>query len=71
MNPVSANSRNCCVYGGWQTALRAATRTRHFYTLKRKNVEVKVAPATVIVCVPAIETLIAVCVPLIEMLVAV
>jgi hypothetical protein len=34
-------------------------------------VEVNVAPATVIVCVPAIETLIAVCVPLIEMLVAV
>ena len=28
--------------------------------------EVKVAPATVIVCVPAIETLIAVCVPSIE-----
>ncbi|NBW17167.1 MAG: hypothetical protein EBR82_55235 [Caulobacteraceae bacterium] len=41
------------------------------YTLNLRNVEVNVAPATVIVCVPAIETLIAVWVPLIEMLVAV
>jgi hypothetical protein len=38
----------------------SATNARHCYTLKRKNVEVNVAPATVIVCVPAIETLIAV-----------
>jgi hypothetical protein len=40
--------------------VRIAANARHRYTLNLRNVEVNVAPATVIVCVPDIETLIAV-----------
>jgi hypothetical protein len=60
------NSELFVVFVAAVKCLKATRFARHSYTLKRKNVEVNVAPATVIVWVPAIETLIAVCVPAIE-----